>query len=76
MPRSANSKNRGVFEKVKGSGVWYVLYYDEYGKRYREKVAQRASPLRSIARERPRLLRAVSSPRKSRPRGGVCCLSL
>ena len=31
-------KQRGVFEKVPGSGVWWILYYDQYGRRHREKV--------------------------------------
>ena len=31
-------KQRGVFEKVPGSGVWWILYYDQYRRRHREKV--------------------------------------
>ncbi len=29
---------RGVFERPTGSGVWWVCYFDEKGKRHREKV--------------------------------------
>ena len=37
--RKANSKkHRGVYEHPKGSNVWWVLYYDQFGKRHREKV--------------------------------------
>lgn len=28
----------GVYEKTPGSGVWYVLWYDDRGRRHREKV--------------------------------------
>lgn len=44
MPRKqTNTKNpRGVFEKVPGSGVWWVLYYDQHGKRHREKVGPKS----------------------------------
>jgi hypothetical protein len=31
-------KQRGVYEHPKGSNVWWVLYYDQFGKRHREKV--------------------------------------
>jgi hypothetical protein len=29
---------RGVFERERGSGVWSVGYFDEYGKKHCEKV--------------------------------------
>ena len=31
-------KHRGVFEKVKESGMWWIRYTDQYGKIHREKV--------------------------------------
>ena len=31
-------RQRGIFEKVPGSSVWWILYYDQYGRRHREKV--------------------------------------
>lgn len=33
-------KMRGVFEKPKGSGVWWINYYDREGHRHREKVGR------------------------------------
>src|SRR5215510_15953747 len=42
IPRSGRKaggqKHRGVYEHPKGSNVWWVLYYDQFGKRHREKV--------------------------------------
>src|SRR5437762_8943658 len=29
---------RGIFERPKGSGIWWVHYFDQYGRRHREKV--------------------------------------
>jgi len=29
--------NRGVFERPKGSGIWWVRYADQHGKLHREK---------------------------------------
>jgi site-specific recombinase XerD len=31
---------RGVFEKVPGSGVWWINFYDQNGKRRREKIGR------------------------------------
>jgi hypothetical protein len=30
-------KQRGVFEKEPGSGVWWIRYFDQFGKKRREK---------------------------------------
>lgn len=35
-------KQRGVFEKDPGSKVWRVCYYDQFGKKRREKAGTRA----------------------------------
>ncbi len=32
------SRDRGVFERPAGSGLWWVCYFDEHGQRHREKV--------------------------------------
>ena len=36
------SKQRGVFEKVPGSGIWWIRYFDQFGKKRREKAVRRA----------------------------------
>jgi integrase len=33
---------RGIFERPKASGVWWVLYFDDRGKRHREKVGPKS----------------------------------
>ena len=42
----ARANDRGIFEKQKGSKVWWVRYTDQYGKLHREKVGSK-----SLARE-------------------------
>lgn len=37
-------KQRGVFERPKGSGVWWIVYY-ENGKRHREKVGAKGAAI-------------------------------
>ena len=37
MARKAG-KDRGLFEHPVGSGVWWVCYFDAFGRRHRERV--------------------------------------
>jgi site-specific recombinase XerD len=37
---------RGVFERPRGSGVWWVLSYDAQGKRHREKAGTKSAAIR------------------------------
>ena len=39
--RDTSRKARGVFERPKGSGVWWVRYHDENGREHRERVGPR-----------------------------------
>src|SRR4030095_10730314 len=41
-----SKKHRGIFERPEGSGVWWVLYYDQCGRRHREKVGFKSAALR------------------------------
>ena len=38
-------RERGVFERPKGSGIWWVRYADENGRMHREKVGPRSLAL-------------------------------
>lgn len=38
-------KDRGVFERPKGSGIWWTEYYDENGRRHREKAGPKSLAL-------------------------------
>ncbi len=40
--RKPPQKERGIFEKPKGSGVWWVRYHDEQGHEHREKAGPKA----------------------------------
>jgi hypothetical protein len=32
-PVKQRAKQRGIFEKVAGSDVWWVVYFDQFGKK-------------------------------------------
>lgn len=36
--RSDRRRTRGIFERPKGSGIWWVRYHDQFGREHREKV--------------------------------------
>ncbi|MCI0625454.1 MAG: site-specific integrase [Acidobacteria bacterium] len=38
-------KHRGIFERPKGSGFWWICYFDQYGRKQREKVGMKAAAL-------------------------------
>src|SRR5262245_47405214 len=44
--RADKRKSRGVFERPAGSGVWWVCYFDEHGRRHREKVGPKGLALK------------------------------
>lgn len=65
MPRKTNSKpSRGVFEKVKGSGVWWVLYYDQNGKRHRERVGPKSLAIEVYRKRKTEVAEAEFFPEK------------
>lgn len=51
-------KDRGLFERPKGSGVWWVRYHDHRGKERREKVGSKSSA-RQVYEMRKNLIREV-----------------
>ena len=38
-------KQRGIFERPKGSGIWWICYYDQFGRKHREKVGLRQTAI-------------------------------
>lgn len=42
MPKKEPKKILGIFERPKGSGVWWIRYADEFGDIHREKVGLRS----------------------------------
>jgi site-specific recombinase XerD len=41
-PRPRQPRPRGIFERPTGSGIWWAQYFDERGKRHREKVGPKS----------------------------------
>src|SRR5580692_10318354 len=45
MTEKRQIKQRGVFEKRIGSGIWWIQYFDSEGQRHREKVGRKSAAL-------------------------------
>jgi hypothetical protein len=50
------SKARGVFEKVPGSRVWWIVYYDQFGKRHREKAGTKSAAIKLYGKRKQQAL--------------------
>jgi hypothetical protein len=55
---------RGVFERPKGSGIWWIRYADEAGQIHREKVGMKQAAINIYQLRKTKYGSASSLPRK------------
>ena len=53
---------RGVFEKVPGSGVWWICYFDQFGKRRREKAGTKSVAIKLYGKRKQQVLEGRKLP--------------
>jgi site-specific recombinase XerD len=68
MKKKSPQKLRGVFEKVPGSGVWWVQYFDSEGRRRRERIGLRSEAIKLVERRRSDARLGVKLPENLRAR--------
>lgn len=71
MPRrNKDAKVRGVWEKVPGSGVWWIHYTDAEGKRRREKVGRKSDAIDLLQQRKADAIagRKIARPLRQRER--------
>ena len=51
-PGNDRPRQRGVFERPPGSGVWWVCYFDENGRRHRERVGPKRLAVKVYAKRK------------------------
>ena len=59
-------KQRGIFEKVPGSGVWWVHFYDASNKRRREKAGTKSAAIALYRKRKQEALEGRKLPEKLR----------
>jgi len=57
---------RGVFEKLRGSGVWWICYYDADGRKRREKVGRKGDAIDLYRKRKMEALQGKKLPEKLR----------
>jgi hypothetical protein len=55
-------KQRGVFEKVPGSGVWWIRYFDQFGKKRREKAGTKSVAIKLYGKRKRQVLEGKKLP--------------
>jgi integrase len=68
MPRKIAKKERGLFEKVPGSGIWWIRY-EIAGIERREKVGRRGDAIKLYAMRKADGVRGVKLPANMKHRG-------
>jgi hypothetical protein len=68
MARAPEAKHRGVFERPRGSGDWWIRYADEHGRIRREKVGAKNLALRFYTRRKAEVAERRFFPERVRRR--------
>lgn len=68
MPRKVVRKERGVFEKIAGSDIWWIRYKVQ-GIEHREKVGRRGDAAKLYKLRRADILRGEKLPGNMKNRG-------
>ncbi|MGB8322494.1 MAG: site-specific integrase [Candidatus Acidiferrum sp.] len=55
-------KQRGIFEKVLGSGVWWIRYFDQFGKKRREKAGTKSVAIALYRKRKQQVLEGKKLP--------------
>src|ERR1700740_1458387 len=63
---NSSRKVRGVFEKVPGSGVWWVCYFDCTGRKRREKAGTKSAAITLYHKRKTEALEGRKLPEKLR----------
>lgn len=59
-------RQRGIFEKIPGSGVWWIHFYDASGKRRREKAGTKGTAIALYRKRKQEALEGRKLPEKLR----------
>lgn len=62
----ADGKDRGLFERPPGSGVWWIHYHDQFGKRHREKIGSKSSARLAYTKRKGEVLQGKKLPELNR----------
>ena len=59
-------KQRGIFEKHPGSGIWWICYFDQFGKKRREKAGTKSVAIKLYGKRKQQVLEGKKLPENFR----------
>ena len=59
-------KQRGIFEKQPGSRIWWVCYFDQFGKKHREKAGTKSAAVLLYRKRKQQALEGKKLPERLR----------
>jgi integrase len=62
----ATVSQRGIFEKEPGSGVWWIRYFDQFGKKRREKAGSKSVAIKLYGKRKQQVLEGKKLPENFR----------
>jgi hypothetical protein len=65
MTRNAK-KHRGIFERPLGSGIWWICYFDRFGRKHREKVGMKQSAIAAYQKRKTEIREGRFFPKATR----------
>jgi hypothetical protein len=66
--KPAKRRQRGIFERPKGSGEWWVRYHDEHGREHRERVGPKGLALQVYRKRKTEIAERRFFPERIRRR--------
>src|SRR5229473_6702361 len=59
-------KQRGIFEKQPGTGIWWICYFDQFGKKRREKAGTKSVAIKLYGKRKQQVLEGKKLPENFR----------
>jgi hypothetical protein len=66
MKEREKTKLRGIFGRELGSGIWWVCYFDRFGKRHREKAGTKSLAIKLYRKRKQEALEGKKLPESLR----------
>jgi hypothetical protein len=61
-------KQRGIFKKPPGSGIWWICCFDRFGKKHGEKVGTKSAAIKLYGKRKQQVLEGKKLPELFRNR--------
>ena len=59
-------KHRGIFERPKANGIWWIRYADQFGREHREKVGMRQTAISLYTKRKTEVREGIFFPKSTK----------